>query len=200
MLDGTIYEYLAIISPEETIRADIQEMKQSCKNEYGWKSEAGTKPHLTLFSYLGNAGTESMLIKNFEQITSHTPTIDIRISGFDYFAGQSYTIYIKVEEDPVLSGLLINLKKVLSKWLKGGKNPAYRPSTKAHLTIAKGISRHDFEKAWPAWKNKDYQSAFQANSMLLLRRVPGSMYRRFDRIAELVFQGKPMESAQTKLF
>jgi hypothetical protein len=75
MLDGKVYEYLAIISPEGTVRADILEMKQSCKNDYGWKSEAATKPHLTLFSYLGNAETESMLIKNFEQITSQTPRI-----------------------------------------------------------------------------------------------------------------------------
>lgn len=46
MLDGTLYEYLAIISPEEGVRA-----------------------------------------------------------------GQSYTIYAKVEEDPDLSRLLSNLKK-----------------------------------------------------------------------------------------
>jgi 2'-5' RNA ligase len=200
MLDGIIYEYLAIISPEQTVTADIQAMKQSCKTNYGWKSEAGTKPHLTLFSYLGNAASESILIKDFEQITTQTPTINIRLSGFDCFAGQSYTIYVKIEEDPDLSGLLSNLKKVLGHWLKGGKNPAYRPSTKAHLTIAKGISKHDFEKVWAAWKNKNYQASFKADRMLLLRRASGSMYHKFDRIAELIFHGKPMETTQTKLF
>ncbi|MGN7205667.1 2'-5' RNA ligase family protein [Pedobacter sp. SAFR-022] len=200
MLDGTIYEYLAIISPEEKVRADIQEMKQSCKRDYGWKLEAGTKPHLTLFSYRGNAESERILIKNFEQITTQTPSINIRLSNFNFFAGQNYTIYARVEEDPDLSRLLRNLKNVLSNWLRSGKNPTYSPSTKAHLTIAKSISRYDFEKVWPAWKNKNYQASFKADRMLLLRRTPGFMYGKFDRIAELIFQGKPMNSAQTMLF
>ncbi len=200
MLNSTIYEYLAIIAPEDPVKSDIEAMKQSCKTDYGWKTEAGTKPHLTLFSYLGNAESENILIKNLAQITTQTPIIAVKLSGFDCFAGNQYTIYVKVEEDLNLSRLLKALKKILGRPLKAGNKADVYTSTRAHLSIAKGISRSDFEKAWPNWKDRIYKGAFTADRLLLLRRTPGSMYRSFDKVAELYFQGNQIESTQTRLF
>lgn len=200
MSDNTLYEYLAIIPPDDQVSSDVLTMKKSCQAKYGWHAEAATRPHLTLFFYLASVRYERQVLESAAKIITPKTPFEISLFSFGHFAGPGYTIYVQVKNDRAIASVIKQLQDAVKEIILASHPHVLQFCNKPHLTIAKGISALDFSKAWPEWKNKPYESAFMADRVLLLRRKPGSAYGRFETVAELFLEGRKIQETQTRLF
>jgi len=191
-------EYLAIIEPDKPVRSDLIDMKVRCKNDYGWDSST---PHFTVFNFIQPTSNEKRLIKCFERIIVNISPFQINLCGFDYFSIPTYTLYVKLKDEKKFSEMVGYIRKFCKPILKSVKDYPPRYNTKdAHLTIAKGISELEFLKAWPNWKNVEYQSSTTANRIFLLRRPFTGANFKYEVIGEYPFLGQGPLDPQTTLF
>ncbi|WP_316805953.1 2'-5' RNA ligase family protein [Pedobacter agri] len=198
MGDHIYNEYLGIISPNKSVKSDIESMKKRCKDDYGWTSSAA---HFTVFNLLQPTSNEKRFLLCFERNISNISPFEINLCGFDYFSGPTYTLYVKLKDENEFSKRVQYIRKFCKPILKSVKNYLPRYNTKnAHLTIVKGISMFDFLKAWPSWENLRYESSTTADRILLLKRPFTEANPNFEIIGEYPFLGQGPLKPQITLF
>jgi 2'-5' RNA ligase len=113
-----------------------------------------------------------------------------------------YTLYIKLKDEKEFSAMANYIRKFLkSILLKSIKDyPPHYNTKGAHLTIAKGILKSEFLKAWPSWENVEYESSTTATSILLLKRPFTYANLKYERVGEYPFLGKGLLDTQIPLF
>ncbi|MHA4894307.1 2'-5' RNA ligase family protein [Pedobacter sp. PWIIR3] len=198
MENNNFNQYLAIIKPNKCVSSDAMRMKIRCKTEYDWDSSL---PHFTVLDIIQPVHNEERLVKCFEREIANIPPFQIDLCGFDYFSTQTYTLYVKLKDEKEFSEMVRHIRKVCKPILKSMKDyPPHYNIKNAHLTIAKGIPELEFSKAWPSWKNVDYQSSTTANRILLLKRPFTYANLKYEILGEYPLLGKGLLDTQTKLF
>ncbi len=194
------YEYLGVIKPNEIITSVVKAMKTKCKEHYGWNSAIYSTPHFTVVNFIQPKHNHDRLISCFERNMENVSPFQINLCGFDYFTAQTNTLYVKLRDQEKFAEMANYVKKITKPILKSV--PGYPPhyTKNAHLTIAKGIFKPEFSKAWTDWENVDYQATTNADGILLLRRPFTAGHVKYEEIGRYSFLGKGILDPQTSLF
>ncbi len=193
------YEYLALVKPNEMVIAAVTDMKRRCEKKWGWPA-VHSIPHFTVFNTIQFQQNHERIIKCLERNIENIAPFQINLYGFDYFTALTNTLYVNLTDQTEFTEMANYVKKITKPVLKSV--PGYPPhyTKNAHLTIAKGILKPEFSKAWPEWKNADYQASTNADGILLLRRPFTRDRLKYEVVGSYPFLGKGIVDTQTSLF
>lgn len=200
MKNSTFYEYLAIITPSQSVFWDTFDMKHQCKLEYGWSAPVKSLPHITLSNFVQPQYIEEKIVNRYKKLAASISPFDIHLTGFGHFIGTTYTIYVNIENGNKISEIAKyanEVSKPIMKRIKG-----YQPhyTRHPHLTIAKGIPEIDFNKAWPTWQIKNYNALSNAVGIQLLKRERKPFWEKYEDAGFFPFKGLRLLDQQLKLF
>lgn len=151
-------ETFVIISPPESILKDISYLKKSIGEILGYPYEGEfSKAHISLLKYR-DQHTDSELYTINNLVASVKP-FNLYVKGFDVLHhGNNRTLCLNVDnKNPV---------RELAETLTG------REIT-PHITLAKNLSVHSFNKVWSAVKRVTYSTHFRCDHLTVLKRNSG---------------------------
>lgn len=162
-LFGPQYAYLVIVSPPETIKSAIAQIK----NEMQEIAALGDRnlqslPHITLTEKLtDDTGFPGMVAS----LLNAQPCVEIIVNGWGFFDhGHSVTVYLKIVAD----NLLLNMSRLLKS-----------RNTTPHLTLAKKIAPDTFKALLPYLENLDFKAQWTATEVTVLRKLMSEKHLGF---------------------
>lgn len=166
MKTNSIFQFLVIISPSEALRQYTFYKKEYLRKHLGNFESASSIPHITLFNY-EDKHNDSRLYELEQQITQFT-SFNLYTTNYNFFRhGNNATIYI----DFIHKAPACNIAEELD----------HRKIT-PHLTIAKNLKPHEFNKAWSLLKDDSFQFSFQCNYITVLKREPGYFWQNYTNL------------------
>lgn len=182
-------EYLILFSPPVNVRGEISEFKRQFAVNYGHFDGLDSIGHITVGNVMIPSGIEESFFAQFVGQVSEIESFTFAIDGFDAFAN-SRTIFAHLEECESFKRIAEALRQTVGLYhLKKSSRIISTP----HVTIAKGLERRIFNKAYCfEYSFKSYTRTFDAYELTILRRT--SPERPFE-----VFKKLPLLDLQPQL-
>ena len=152
--------YSFILSPPERIKAEVARLKSYCKTLIGSFPSEGAIGHVT-FSKTDDFESKviASMIRRWKQDLKYIPSVELHIDNFSWFkTGETYVIYVAIE-----------MNEYLQKWFKELKR-CFNDTEKInpHITIARGLTKKQFDILWPCFENLVYRDSFIVNEATIL--------------------------------
>ncbi|MBP0021879.1 MAG: 2'-5' RNA ligase family protein [Cyanobacteria bacterium SBLK] len=160
------HRFFIALLPPQTVRQAANEIERYFANTYNSRKALNSPPHITLqppFDWpIENLSILEQNLKEFA--TARTP-IPVTLSGFGAFSPR--VIYINPLKTPELMALGEDLSRHLKTNL--GINHGDRRPFSPHLTVAfRDLTKANFKRAWPEFKNKAFFAEFVIPQLTLL--------------------------------
>ncbi|WP_340106807.1 2'-5' RNA ligase family protein [Rhodohalobacter sp. 8-1] len=172
--------YLIALIPHEELRNDVRKLKLEMKERFNASHALKSPAHITLqMPFRRDEANEDALAAALETFAKKHQAFDIRISGFDAFPPR--VLFLSIEDHKPVANLHADLQILLKDTLNFPEKELmsrFHP----HITIAtRDLSKKMFHKAWPEFKEREFEGAFTANSLHLLKHNGKNwdMYREF---------------------
>lgn len=161
-------EYQVIFSLPAIVRDEISTFKRDFEQRYGYADELHTTGHITVGNVIIPSGIEESFFAKLLEAVSKVESFSFAIDGFDAFA-DSRTIFARLEAQGNFEQLTAAFGETVSLYhLRKSSRVVRTP----HLTIAKGLERRTFNKAYCfEYSFKSYQRTFDAYELTILRRT-----------------------------
>ncbi|MEM9538875.1 MAG: 2'-5' RNA ligase family protein [Cyanobacteria bacterium P01_E01_bin.42] len=149
-----IARFFIALLPSQTVQDAANQIKQHFADTYNSRKAFNSPPHITVqppFDW----PEENLLIleQNLKEFAAERSPIPVTLSGFGAFVPR--VIYINPLKTPELMALGEDLPKHLQATL-GIRDRDRRPFA-PHLTVAfRDLSKANFKRAWPEFKNKTF--------------------------------------------
>jgi 2'-5' RNA ligase len=190
-----IYEYLLIISPDSAVSAALFRIKHLYQSAYGCEYAASLVPHLTLVNFVQLERNERIIVKHFERFSKNIYPFDIQLNGFGGFPQR--TIYAAVSNRQPIVKIVKDVQIKFSKLLQPIEHSKPHFIKNPHITIARRMLEPQYNQAWEEWKNREFNAAFRATEITLLKRnITGGKCKT---IATFPFKGNRFEEEQLSL-
>ncbi len=160
--------FLALI-PNHDIVKELSELKEYFAKAYDSKASLNSVPHITLhMPFKWRDKKLGQLHSSLKKIANSTKPFQVKLVNFGCF--EPKTIYVDVEGSDELNFLQelvhkefkVNLKLMNANY----KNHTFHP----HITLAfRGLTKFNFKLAWEEFKEKKYNSQFEAKNLCLLK-------------------------------
>ena len=163
--------YVAVLC-SAAIDEKIRKHKLWMRDRFGCTVALKSSAHITLIPpfWLDNE-KEQLLIKTLHTIQKSTQPFTIQLKHFSHFGNK--VIFASVEENPSLGSLRRATEDHFIIPFRGIIKPDDRPFH-PHVTIAnRDIKPGDFMKAWAHFEKLNFQEAFIASKISLLKLRPG---------------------------
>lgn len=166
--NSKILYFIAIIPPEP-IYGEALALKHHFENQYNSKAALHSPPHITLhMPFTWKESKEIELVNKLETFSLTQNSFEIRLNNFSAF--EPRVIFIDVIKDEKLASLQKQLKRFckveLNLFNADYKEFAYHP----HITLAfRDLKKPEFYKAWEEFKEKKFETTFNADSIALLK-------------------------------
>jgi 2'-5' RNA ligase len=159
--------FIAILAPEE-INHHVAEWKNYMLRRFHCKVALGSPAHITMIPpFPMQASLETSLTVELKQFARDQQNFTVRLKNFGAFAPR--VIYVDVLPDPALP----QFKKRIEEFLLPKKQFPVKKEERSfhpHITIAnRDLKKEDFPAAWNYFRDREYESSFEANSISLLR-------------------------------
>ncbi len=189
------YDYLLIIAPHEALWEEIMSIKQRFAKKYHCPVALGTKPYLTLLSFMQRGIAEEKIVNRLKAIAMSQSPIKVELKDFGTFP--SHTIHINVTSKVPLMHLAKALKEVqpLLKYHSDIK-PFF--INEPHVTIARKLLPWQHEKAWLEYSNTSFSGRFIAHKMTLIKRKVDNL--SYQHVADFEFLNAGAAATQGNLF
>lgn len=191
----TLYTYLLILHPDESVNEKIMEQKRMFAEKYECPSCLYSKPHLTLIKFFQVPAMEPLFLKRMANFASTINTFKIQLNSFGSFP--THTIYFNVQTKNEIIQLVKNLRG-LHLPLKIDKDLKPHFITEPHITLARKLLPWQYEKGWLEWSHQDFSTGFMANEMVLLKRTDEKS--KYQIAGNFFFEGRPQSVQQVLLF
>jgi 2'-5' RNA ligase len=162
-LFGELYAYLVVLSPPETIKADIAKIKKEL-NEIAPITDHNLQSiaHITLVDKLTD---DSSLDETISGLITSVKPFTITIKGWGFFDhGHILTVYLKVDDPEPIVNLMTLVKS---------------PSKTPHISLAKKIPHETFNQLKPYLENLDYSAEWNCTEVNLLRKLMSEKHLGF---------------------
>jgi len=180
-------DYLMIISPPEHIIKEISRYKRASVNAIGHFEGMHSTAYITITHQRRCKPffVQPAIIRMEEKLFT-MPPIELSIKGFDFFEHGSVarTIYAVIQRTERVD----NWFKLLTSQM-GVKVKNFVP----HITIASNIPVSSFNKLWPNFENRDWETSFNVNSLTILNRDTFVEYCEWRVYKELFFANRLKE-------
>ena len=169
-----IGEFLLIIPPNNKVNSEVFPIKKRFDSDYGCPYSGNLTPHITLTNFLQYEMMENRIVQRLESFSKSIRPFNIDLRGFGGFPAHS--IYVNILKKKPIVEIVKGIRSNFTHILKFDEK--YKPIfvTTPHLTIARGMTKAQYDRAFSEWQNKQFNSGFYANKMMLLKRLPGSSY------------------------
>jgi 2'-5' RNA ligase len=164
---NSLYEYLLIVHPDETVYARVMAEKQLFTVQYQEQVAVKTKPHITVANFLAKEEMESTIIRWMHRVISVQKKFKVTLDRYSGFA--PHTIYLRVQDHQPFQQLAKELK-VVDQYVRSNGCPEARLITRPHLTIARRLPETVYRQAETVYAKKDFHASFEVSELLLLRR------------------------------
>ncbi|UKJ07669.1 2'-5' RNA ligase family protein [Solitalea lacus] len=168
-LNATLFDYLLVIVPYNDVYAKVVDIKEAFWLNYKCKFAANLYPHIALSEFVIYDSMEKRIVQLLEKFSKSVVPFRTILKGFGTVA--NHTFYVNVASKEPIIKVVKNMKLALGNHLQS--NSLFKPhfSTIPNLTIARKMTKEQFEKAEKEWKNEAFDSSFEVRSMRLLKRV-----------------------------
>jgi len=166
-LFSDLYEYLLVAEPDEKVYQQIVEEKQTFFNTYKEKVSIKTKPHITVSNFLAKETMEETMIRWMQRIISTQFSFSVSLNNYSGFP--PHTVYLRVQDHQPFKQLAASLK-VVDQYVRGNDCPPMKLITNPHLSIARKLPAHIYEKAITEYAPKSFHASFEVKQLILLRR------------------------------
>ena len=189
-----IGEFLLIIPPDDKVNSEVFPIKKVFEADYGCSYSGNSKPHITLTNFLQLETMENRIIQRLESFSKSIRPFNIDLKGFGGFPAHS--IYINILKKKPIVEIVKGIRSNFTHILKFDEK--YKPNfvTQPHLTIARGMTKAQYDRAYSEWRHKQFDSGFHANNMILLKRLPEGNYHI---VKSFSFAGSDFIGLQLKL-
>ena len=164
MAHQEFYQYFFLVSPPDPIKNKVQGLKNSLSQNIGLSARnLNSIAHISLHNILRLTPLEHNREKGFYHTLSQNRPFSVRFKGFDFFShGTSHkTIYAKIEDVAPLA--LINIQLSI---LFNEPFTSFTP----HMTIARKIGNHLFERGYTQVQQQPFEERFFCNKIIVLER------------------------------
>ena len=158
--------YFIALVPDEELEKQIRQLKEEVKEKYNSEKALRLPAHITLqIPFNMNHEHEGVVTEALQKVADKADALKLQLSGFGNFSGR--VIYIDVANPAPVVQLHKEIRKALSSVIHvEEKNSEIHP----HITIAtRDLSRKEFQKAWPEFKQRNFNASFVANSFTLFK-------------------------------
>jgi 2'-5' RNA ligase len=160
----TVHQYFFIISPPDTVKNKVRSLKQKLNKAVGLSDyNLHSIAHISLMSFHTMRPVNDRFIQAVQQLFSNNEAFEVNFNGFEHFehGAVSNTIYAKLHNSDQIIKIYRELHILL-----GLKVRSFVP----HLTIARTISRHSFQKSFSLVNKNTFNEKFLCNSVTILER------------------------------
>jgi 2'-5' RNA ligase len=191
-----IYEYLLVISPHEELRSRIRGIKNKFAEDYKAEYAKQGKPGMALVNFIQYEMMEEKILNRLRVIAMGCSPFKIELRDFGSFP--SHTIYINIVSKVPVQHLVKTIRHEAQRLMKLNEDNKPHFIMEPHLTIAWRLQPWQYEKGWQEYSQKNFTGRFIADSMLLLKRVPGEI--AYQRVEKFEFLNMPVSTKQGELF
>lgn len=189
---STFYEYLLVVHPGHEIGSKVSGLKTEMLADLQNNRSLHSKPHFTIASLVFPYCLEGRLLHALVAACTRVVSEWISVNGLGSFQNGDgrNVIFLKTEDIAFFANLQAHIKRAIrSEGIK--RRYSVIPST-PHITIAKDMSNVAFKAWWRTLGNEEYQRAFHAQKLVVLRRKLTS-YAKCDERMQIPFLGKEGE-------
>ena len=165
--DHNLWEYLLVAHPDAQVYEKVVSEKNFFTNDHGYPLAAQSHPHITIASFLMKEAMEETIIRWIQNICNLHPAFNATLNNFNGFP--PHTIYIRVQ-DPQPFKKLANALKIIDGFIQSNDCPPLQVVTKPHITIAKGLPEHLYNKAIKEYAQRSFHASFKVDRLNLLKR------------------------------
>lgn len=163
-----MHRFLLTILPSSALSAEVDRLKALVHERVGSFSGRNTVPHITLCFLDLPAEQEAAIVEAIAFGATGQQSFALHYNGITHFPDKR-TIYI----DPVEKEAIAKVRApiVLALKLNSSLRESIRETDHPHLTIAAGLKRGQFDKAWEMLAPHELRSEEQVTEVTLLRRA-----------------------------
>jgi 2'-5' RNA ligase len=161
------YLYLLILELDEKIKHEITAIKTNFGKEFKSLHALNSIPHLTLCQFVSTLNLEEKMLNELESVSEKSNSFNLILNNFSGF--RPHTIYIQIDNKPDFVELVKAIKtnvKIPIKTKYGKAGFSFTP----HITIAKKLSKDQYELGLNKYSQNTYHADFIAKKMVLLRK------------------------------
>ena len=182
----TVYEYHILLSPSDTIKEEVDALKQTLHEMVGIaERDRKSIAHITLLKTEGYESVDmKAMIKN---AVAGEKKFIVKLNGHSHFEhGTARTLYLAVEDPEPIANLVELIKnptkkrqpKIVNRQTSIIDKPV-KPKPKKlsmipHVTIAGNIAAADFERIEDFTTFETYQAEWLCDRITIRRRVAGT--------------------------
>lgn len=160
--------YLIALVPPEDLRNQVRELKEEMKNRFEASHALKSPAHITLQKPFRRPDSEeaemSEILENFAERQHSFP---IELQGFGSFSPR--VIFVKIKDHEPIEAVHHSLQNILAENLQFSEKELM-PKIHPHMTIAtRDLKPRAFQNAWPEFRQREFQSRFEAKSLHLLK-------------------------------
>lgn len=191
-----IFEYTLLVNPHEELRNRIAEVRKDFNSKYKVLVTKESKPNLPLVRFSQYEMMETRIINHLKTIAwGHAP---FKVELKDFGSFPTHTIFINVTSKLPIQKLVKQIRTDTQRLMKlNSENKPYF-HLEPHITIGSKLKPFQYEKGWLEFSQKSFTGRFIADSMLLLKRLPGD--KQWQIVQRLEFKNLPVMTKQGDLF
>jgi len=163
----SLWEYLLVAHPDELTNQKVAEEKNFFHNRYDHIHAIKSHPHITIANFLAKEVMEETLIRWIQNICRLQTSFTVTLNNFSGFP--PHTIYLRVQDSKPFKQLT-NALKIIDGFIQSNDCPPLHLVTRPHVTIARSLPEHIYEKAIEEYAGRSFTSSFRVEKLILLKR------------------------------
>lgn len=176
--------YLIALVPGKELREHVRKLKLEMSDRFRTSHALKAPAHITLqMPFRREEEREQLILEKLRDFSTVRPPFEVSLNGFDAFPPR--VIFLKVINHEPIKKLHAALNKFLKTKLQFTQkelNEEIHP----HMTLAtRDLSKKMFHKAWPDFKDREFEATFHADSLHLLKHN-GKHWELFEEFPFLV--------------
>ncbi len=169
-----VNEYILILDLPQSIKREVEALRQQLEKEHGAVQPPGPGPHITLLHFLLPETEEENITERITQVTTYCEPFEVILKNFRTVKDQS--IYIEVI-CPSIAGLMRAFR--LATALPPSRTFfAWKP----RLTVVRRLNEHTFTKVKNSLRRKTFDDSFISGSLTLLKHE--AAFSSYEVVAE----------------
>lgn len=160
--------YFIALVPDKSLRNQVKNLKLEVREHFGAQHALKSPAHITLqMPFRREENMEAPITGQLHSFSLNQKSFTVQLDGFGAFPPR--VLFINITNPEPIQRLHNDLMDLLLNSLSfspGEILKNYNP----HLTIAtRDLSPAAFQAAWPRFKNREFQSSFNATKLSLLK-------------------------------
>lgn len=186
-------EYMLVLSPDAHLQERISRVREALAEKTGLSLPA-RKSHILLARWQSLNMQEDRLVQRLHVLAMEQYPFRVNLEGFSGIPSHTLCIQVPTRE-PVLK--LVAAIRGNRRLMQSQETDPYFISEPS-LPVARGLNPGSYEQAMLAFSARHFHASFIADSMLLLKRKPGT--KGYQILSRFAFEHLAVTARQATLF